>query len=154
MSCLGCVYVCVYTVCVSVHFTRKDTHAYLQTTRDGVLLIPPNLEIPLCHNKEASLPKWKGWSALPSGSHHEELADGGCSCSQVEEQAGDWLAFPLDQAHLSGEFTARPFHIGSLLDSAATGAKGSHLSPLLFPPCAFFPPHLNLTCAPGCFLRF
>lgn len=50
-----------------------------------------------------------GWSALPSGSHHEELADGSCSCSQVGEQAGDWLAFPLDRAHLSGEFTARPF---------------------------------------------
>lgn len=93
----------------------------------------------------------EGWSVLPSGSYHEELADGGCSCSQVGEQVGDWLAFPLDQAHLSGEFTVRPFHIGSLSGWAATGAKSSHFSPVLFSPCAFFPPHLNLSSAPGCF---
>jgi len=75
----------------------------------------------------------EGWRALPLGSHHEELADGAYSCSQVGKQVGDWLAFPLDQAHLSGEFTVRPFHIGSLSDSAANGAKSSHFSSLLFP---------------------
>lgn len=58
--------------------------------------------------------------ALSSGSRHEGLADGGCSCSQVGEQAGDWLAFPLEQAHLSGEFTLRPFYLGSLSDWASS----------------------------------
>ncbi|CAB1430898.1 unnamed protein product [Pleuronectes platessa] len=64
------------------------------------------------------------------GRHHDELADGGCSCSQVGEQAGDWLAVPLDQAHLSGDFTTRPFHTGSLSDWVATRVKGSHFSPI------------------------
>lgn len=87
---------------------------------------------------------------LPSGSIYEELADGGCSCSQVGKQAGDWLAFPLDQAHLSGEFTARSFHIGSLSDQAATGAKGSHFYPCIASSLCLFPAHLNLSFAPGC----
>lgn len=55
----------MYTVYVSVHFTRKDLHAYLQTTREEVLLISPNPEITLCHNKEASLLKWRGGSRFP-----------------------------------------------------------------------------------------
>lgn len=82
----------------------------------------------------------KGWSELPSGSHHEELADGGCSCSQVGEQAGDWLSFPPDRAQLSREFTARPFHIGSLSDLASTGAKGSHFSPCAVSSLCLFSP--------------
>ena len=82
----------------------------------------------------------EGWSALPSGSHHEELADGGCSCSQVGKQVGDWLTFPLDQANLIGEFTAGPFHIGSLSDWVATEAKGSHFSPCAVSSLCLFSP--------------
>lgn len=59
-----CVYVClfiylpiIYFPCVRVHTTRKDMHAYLQTTREGVPLISSNPEIPHCHNKGASLLK-------------------------------------------------------------------------------------------------
>lgn len=142
---------CVYVYpCPRVHLPRKDMCVYLQTTGEGPLLISSNPEIPLCHNKAAS-PVMERWSVLPSGSYHEELADGGCSCSQVGAQAGDWLAFPLDQAHLSGEFTVRPFHVGSLWGWAATGAKSSHFPPALLSPRAFFPPHLNPIYAPGCY---
>lgn len=94
-----------------------------------------------CLSQQRSLsPEMEGWSALPSGSHHEELADGGCSCSQVGKQVGDWLTFPLDQANLIGEFTAGPFHIGSISDWVATGAKGSHFSPCAVSSLCLFSP--------------
>lgn len=41
-------------------------------------------------------------------------------------ETGRWV--PLDRARLSGEFTVRPFHFGSLSDWAVTKAKGSHFS--------------------------
>lgn len=97
----------------------------------------------------------KGWHTLSSGRRHEGLADGGCSCSQVGEQAGDWLAFPLEQAHLSGEFTVRPFYLGSLSDWAASKELKvhTHFFPRVpFPSRAFLPrppPHLNLNCPQG-----
>lgn len=133
-------------MCVS-----QERPAHIFTSNQGKcptdVIKPWNLPL----SKECCLSsEMEGWSVLPSGSHHEELADGGCSCSQVGTQAGDWLAFPLDQAHLSGEFTARALHIGSLSDWTANGAKGSHSSPLPFPAYAIFLPHLNLNWAPGC----
>lgn len=90
----------------------------------------------------------KGWHTLSSGSRHEGLADGGCSCSQVGEQAGDWLAFPLEQAHLSGEFTVRPFYLGSLSDWASSKELKvhTHFFPHVpFPPLAFL---LSRSCVP------
>lgn len=139
----------VFFLCQCAFQQWRHARIYCIQTREGFSLISSKSENPLCLNKGASLFKLEGWLALPSGSRHEELADGGCSCSQVGEQAGDWLAFPLDQAHLSGEFTVRPFHIGSLSDWAATGAKGSHFSPCAISSLCLFPPHLNLNCPPG-----
>lgn len=114
-------------VCI---FTDKQ----LRCPTDSIKAWNPSLSEQWSHSSEI-----EGWNVFPSGSHHEKLADGSCSCSQVGEQAGDWLAFPLDQAHLSGEFTVRPFHIGSLSDWAASGGKGSHFSPNCFLPVPFFP---------------
>lgn len=102
----------------------------------------------------------KGWYTLSAGSRHEGLADGGCSCSQVGEQAEDWLAFPLEQAHLNGEFTVRPFYLGILSDWASSKELKvhTHFFPhVLFPPLAFlfsplppsFKPELSSrSCAP------
>lgn len=62
-------------------------------------------------------------------------------------ETGCWV--PLDRARLSGEFTVRPFHFGSLSDWAVTKAKGSRFSSCDCFLCVFFPPHLNLNCPPG-----
>lgn len=132
-----CVSAIFFPVSVCISLERTCTHIYRQPGKEAYWF---NQTLKFLSVITKQPPEMEGCSVLPSGSHHEELADGSCSCSQVGKQAGDWLAFPLDRAHLSGEFTTKPFHIGSLWDWAATRAKGSHFSPCAVSSLCLFSP--------------
>lgn len=56
--------VCVLS-CAHVCFTRGDLHTYLPATRESVLLMSLNPEIPLCQKNAASLLKWRGGACFP-----------------------------------------------------------------------------------------
>lgn len=137
--------------CVSVHFTGKDMHAYLQTTREGALLISSNPEIPLCHNKGASLLKWRGGARFPQVATMKSW--------QMEAAAVPRYGSTLEIG--SHSLWTRPISVGNsqaglfTLAASQTGLQPElkvHTSPpMLFPPCAFFLPHLNLSWASGCF---
>lgn len=57
---------CLYLL-LSQRALHQKGHAriHLQTTREGLLPISSDPENPLCHNKAASLLKWRGGARFP-----------------------------------------------------------------------------------------
>lgn len=134
-----------------MHFIRKDMHVYLQTTRKGFLLISSIPEIPLCHNKAASLLKRRGGARFPQvatmKSWQMEAAAVPRYESRLEIGLHSLWTEPISVGNSqSGLFTLAAFEAGLQPE-----LKVHTSPPVLFSPCAFFPPHLNLSSAPGCF---